>query len=447
MTLKRVLTIAGSDSGGGAGIQADLKTFAALGVHGMTAITAITAQNTMDVTAVQDVDTDIIEAQIQAVMEDIGVDAIKIGMLHTEDIIRIVSQQIAMYPVPTVIDPVMIAKSEARLLEEQAINALIEELLPQATVVTPNAMEAEALSGIHVTNLDDAKAAAQAIAQLGPQATVIKGGHISGNDAIDVIYYQNKFTLLKAKRLTTNTTHGTGCSFASAIAAELAKGSNLIKAIDTAKHFVHASIKHGLHIGHGSGPVNPMAHLYHNATKYQVLTLLTKALDMLAASSTVSTLVPESQINLVMALPHASSPQHVMGVPGRIVKIGDRVRASSCPAFGASSHVARTVLVAMEHDTSIQSAMNIRYTKEIIDRCHDFGWVISSYNRREEPSEIKHIDGRTTTWGAQQAIKAAGQVPHVIYHLGDWGKEPMIILLGKTPSDIVHMAIQIAENL
>jgi hydroxymethylpyrimidine/phosphomethylpyrimidine kinase len=245
MKLKRVLTIAGSDSGGGAGIQADLKTFAAFGVHGMTAITAITAQNTMDVTAVQDISPDMVEAQIQAVMTDIGVDAIKTGMLHSAAIIRIVSRQLAQNNVPTVIDPVMIAKSGARLLEEQAINALITDLLPQATVVTPNAMEAEALSGHPVTDLEEAKDAAQAITQLGPEVTIIKGGHLVGPEAIDVVYYQKAFTLLRARRISSTTTHGTGCSFASAIAAELAKGLPLLKAIKTAKSFIHTSIQYG----------------------------------------------------------------------------------------------------------------------------------------------------------------------------------------------------------
>jgi hydroxymethylpyrimidine kinase/phosphomethylpyrimidine kinase len=447
MKLKRVLTIAGSDSGGGAGIQADLKTFAALGVHGMTAITAVTAQNTLDVTAVQDVDLALIEAQIHAVVEDIGVDAIKTGMLHTEAIIRVVSRQLAQHDVPTVIDPVMIAKSGARLLEKQAIHTLITDLLPHATVVTPNAMEAEALSGHPVATLEDAKEAAQAIAQLGPHAIVIKGGHLPGTEAIDIVYCQNTFTLLKAKRLNSTTTHGTGCSFASAIAAELAKGSPLLTAVDAAKRFIHTSIQYGLALGQGSGPVNPLAQLYQNASKHQVLTHVTNALNQLTASRTVSTLIPESQSNLVMALPYASSAHDVIGIPGRIVKIGDRVHASSCPAFGASSHVARTVLVAMQYDASIRSGMNICYSQEIIDLCHDFGWLISCYNRREEPPEIKQIDGRTTTWGAHQAIKAVGQVPHILYHEGDWGKEPMIILFGKTPCDVVQRAVRIADSL
>lgn len=447
MKLKRVLTIAGSDSGGGAGIQADLKTFAALGVHGMTAITAITAQNTVDVTMVEDVSPQLIEAQIHAVITDIGVDAIKTGMLHTVAIIRVISRLLVQYDIPTVVDPVMIAKSGARLLEEHAKQALITDLLPIATVVTPNAMEAEALSGQPVNTLEEAKNAAQVIAQFGPDAVVIKGGHLPSTEAVDIIYYEDTFTLLKAQRILSTTTHGTGCSFASAIAAELAKGSHLLTAIDTAKRFIHTSIQYGLALGHGAGPVNPMAQLYQNAMKYQVYTQVTNALNQLTTNQTVAQLIPESQSNLVMALPYASSPRDVMAIPGRIVQIGNRVHASSCPAFGASSHVARTVLVAMEYDSTIRSAMNIRFSPAILDRCRALGWTISSYNRRDEPPEIKATEGLTTSWGAHQAIKVAGHVPHLIYHEGDWGKEPMIILFGQTPDEVVQRAVQIAENL
>lgn len=447
MKLKRVLTIAGSDSGGGAGIQADLKTFAALGVHGMTAITAITAQNTVDVTMVEDVSPEIIEAQIQAVVTDIGVDAIKTGMLHTVAITRVVSHLLSQYDTPTVVDPVMIAKSGARLLEEYAKQAMITDLLPTATVVTPNAMEAEALSGHPVTTLEEAKDAAQVIAQYGPDAVVIKGGHLAGAEAVDIIYYEDAFTLLKAPRIPSTTTHGTGCSFASAIAAELAKGSPLLRAIDTAKQFIHTSIQYGLALGQGAGPVNPMAQLHQNAMRYQVYTQVTNALNQILTNQTVAQLIPESQSNLVMALPYASSPHDVMAIPGRIVRIGNRVHPSSCPAFGASSHVARTVLVAMEYDTTIRSAMNIRYSPAILDRCRALGWSISNYDRREEPPEIKAIDGQTTSWGAHQAIKAAGHVPHLIYHEGDWGKEPMIILFGHTPDEVVQNVAQISENL
>jgi hydroxymethylpyrimidine/phosphomethylpyrimidine kinase len=440
----RALTIAGSDSGGGAGIQADLKTFAALGVHGMTAITSITAQNTVTVRAVQDVDPEILRAQIDAVAEDIGVDAAKTGMLHTSEIIKVVSERIESYGFPTVVDPVMVAKGGARLLEKEAAKTLISKLLPLATVVTPNATEAEAISGKPIRSIDDAKAAAKEIAGMGPKAVIVKGGHLPGDKAIDVLFYNGAFQLFEAERLETTATHGTGCTFSSAIAAELAKGTEMVDAIGVAKAFINRSIRFGLSIGRGHGPVNPMANLYNEAAKYRVLTQVRKAVDVLEAHHEVSTLIPESQTNIVMALPQAVGPLDVAGVRGRIVRVGQQVKASACPEFGASSHVARTVLVAMKHDQSIRAGMNIRYSENLIAVCTRLGFAVSSYDRKEEPLEVKQIEGMTTRWGAEQAITKIGRVPQVIYHTGDWGKEPMIILLGTNAPEVAEMAVKIA---
>jgi hydroxymethylpyrimidine kinase/phosphomethylpyrimidine kinase len=438
------LTIAGSDSGGGAGIQADLKTFAALGVHGMAAITAITAQNTVAVRAVQDIDPDMVKAQIDAVAEDIGVDAVKTGMLHTHEIIKAVAEQIEKYDFPTVVDPVMVAKSGARLLKKDAAQTLIHTLFPLATVVTPNAIEAEVLSGVNIRGIDDAKDAAKAIARLGPQAVVVKGGHLFGTKAIDILYYEDAFRFFEAERLETKTTHGTGCSFSSAIAAELAKGTSIVEAIGVAKAFITRGIKFGLPIGQGHGPVNPLATLYNDANKYYTITQVQDAVDVLEAHPEVSTLIPESQTNIVMALPYALSVLDVAGVPGRVVRVGTRLQASSCPAFGASSHMARTILAVMKYDRSIRAGMNIRYSEKILDICTKLGLVISSYDRRKEPLAVKRVEGMTTPWGAEQAIKKIERVPQVLFHTGDWGKEPMIILLAKTSTEVADLAVQIA---
>jgi hydroxymethylpyrimidine kinase/phosphomethylpyrimidine kinase len=442
----RALTIAGSDSGGGAGIQADLKTFAALGVHGMAAITAITAQNTMTVKAIQDVDPANVKAQIEAVVEDIGVDAAKTGMLHTSAIIRVVAEQIERYNVPTVVDPVMVAKGGARLLEEEAAETLIHRLLPLATVATPNATEAAAITGRPIRSLDDAKAAAKAIAGLGPQAVIVKGGHLPETKAIDVLFYEGGVQCFEAERLETTTTHGTGCTFSAAIAAELAKGVAVVDAISVAKAFMTRAIRFGVPIGRGHGPVNPMANLYHEAAKIRVLSLVKQAVDRLEACPEVATLIPESQTNIVMAVPQAVDPLDVAGVRGRIVRVGGRVKASACPEFGASSHVARTVLVAMHHDPSIRAGMNIRYAEDLIAVCRRLGFTVSAYDRKEEPVEIKQREGMTTRWGAEQAIAKIGRVPQVIYHTGDWGKEPMIILLGRNASEVAEMAVKIAGD-
>ena len=447
--IPRALSIAGSDSGGGAGIQADLKTFAALGVHGMTAITSITAQNTLDVTAVQDVDPDVVRAQIRAVADDIGVDAAKTGMLHSSEIIEVVAEEIEEYGFPVVVDPVMIAKSGAALLRPEAKGTLVGRLLPVATVVTPNAMEAEAISEVKIETLEDGRAAAEKISALGPEAVVVKGGHILQREgmAIDVLLHGGEFTLLEAERHETKDTHGTGCSFSSAIAAELAKGGDIHSAVRVAKDFVNYAIRFGLRIGGGHGPLNPMANLYNAAERYEVLKNVKDAVGVLERAPEVRGLVAEVQMNIGMALPYARGPEDVAAVEGRIVRLGHGVRATGCPGFGVSGHVARTILASRQFDDEIRAGMNIRYSEEAVDACELLGLVTSYYDRREEPPEIKEQEGMTTYWGASEAVRRAGTVPDVIYHLGDWGKEPMITIVGKTAVDVAWMAVEVARKL
>ncbi|MEM3061778.1 MAG: bifunctional hydroxymethylpyrimidine kinase/phosphomethylpyrimidine kinase [Candidatus Bathyarchaeia archaeon] len=443
----RALTIAGSDSGGGAGIQADLKTFAALGVHGMSAITSITAQNTVSVTAVRDLDEEIIKAQIDAVVSDIGVDAAKTGMLHKKNIIRCVSREIEEHRFQLVVDPVMIAKSGALLLEPEAIHSLIEELLPLATVITPNAMEAEKLSRMKIASIEDAKKSAKRISKFGPKAVVIKGGHTPlGKKVVDILYYEGNFKIFEAERIETKTTHGTGCSFSAAITAEVAKGKEIPEAVEFAKKFITQSIRHGLSIGKGYGPVNPMAMLFNECEKYYVLKNIEEAVKILEKSPVFSRIIPESQSNLVMALPYAVDEDHAAGIPGRIVKVGNFVRASSCPEFGASHHVASTVLIAMRYDSSIRAGLNIKYSEELLDVCKRLGFTVSFYDRKLEPPEVKKIEGMSTRWGAEEAIKKIGKVPDLIYHTGDWGKEPMITILGRTALEVSKAAKRIAEE-
>jgi hydroxymethylpyrimidine/phosphomethylpyrimidine kinase len=440
------LTIAGSDSGGGAGIQADLKTFAALRVHGMSAITSVTAQNTTSVTAIQDIPPEVITAQIDAVQEDIGVDAAKTGMLHTGLIIEAVAETIAKYGFKVVVDPVMISKSGTMLLEPEAKRILVNRLLPLATVVTPNLPEASAISGTTIKSLDDSIAAAKEISRLGPKAVVVKGGHLAGNKAIDVLYAEKDVTILEIEKVESKTTHGTGCSFSAAIAAELAKGRSVGEAVSSAKELVHSSIKFGLEIGRGFGPVNPMARLYNEAEKYAAIREVRKAVGMLEDTPDVAAVIPEVQSNLCMALSYAESVQDVVAIPGRVVKTERGAKATSCPEFGASKHVARTLLTVRSYEPSIRSAMNIRYLKELVEICERLGLTVSSYDRREEPEEIKQKEGMSVQWGAEVAIKSIGKVPNVIYHTGDLGKEPMMTVFGRTPTEVAELAIKLAKE-
>jgi hydroxymethylpyrimidine/phosphomethylpyrimidine kinase len=251
------LTIAGSDSGGGAGIQADLKTFAALGVYGTSAITAITAQNTQAVTEVFELPAALVAAQVDAVVSDIGADAVKTGMLSSVDIIDAVAAKVREYRLgPLVVDPVMVAKSGDRLLRPDAVDALRELLLPLATVVTPNLPEAEVLLGRSISTWDEIRDAAKDIVSMGPRAVVMKGGHAEGPTVIDLLYDGHEYRDFTATRVDTQNTHGTGCTFASALAAGLAKGEELRVATAMAKAYVTKALQMSYPVGRGHGPVH-----------------------------------------------------------------------------------------------------------------------------------------------------------------------------------------------
>lgn len=256
----RVLSIAGSDSGGGAGIQADLKTFSALGCFGMTAITALTAQNTCGVRAIHGVPPQMLRDQIDAVMEDIGADAVKIGMLHAPEIVRTVAQAIDRHALQNVVfDPVMVATSGAVLIDQSAIDVLVQELFPRVTVITPNLDEAALLVGRPLHSVEDMEQAAQELLGKGARAVLLKGGHLPGETVIDLLMTADgeKFRM-EAPRIHSPNSHGTGCTLSSAIAAHLALGATLIDAVEHARSYVRGALLAGavVRTGHGSGPLN-----------------------------------------------------------------------------------------------------------------------------------------------------------------------------------------------
>ena len=256
----RVLTIAGSDSGGGAGIQADLKTFAALGCYGMTAITALTAQNTKGVQGIHGIPAEFLKGQIQSVMDDIGVDAIKIGMLHAPEIVDVVAWAIDHYQLKNVVlDPVMVATSGDRLIASETVQVLVRELFPRATLITPNLDEAVLLLGREISDASVLETAGRDLLAMGARAVLLKGGHMPGDDVMDLLVQPNTPSeRLSSRRIHSNNVHGTGCTLSSAIAAYLALGMGLSEAVHCARQFIVQAIAHGADIttGHGHGPLN-----------------------------------------------------------------------------------------------------------------------------------------------------------------------------------------------
>ncbi|MEK9951929.1 MAG: bifunctional hydroxymethylpyrimidine kinase/phosphomethylpyrimidine kinase [Curvibacter sp.] len=256
----RVLSIAGSDSGGGAGIQADLKTFSALGCYGMTAITALTAQNTQGVRGIHGVPPEFLAAQLDAVLEDIGADAVKIGMLHAPEIVRVVAQAIRKYKLKhVVLDPVMVATSGDRLIAEETVSVLVQELFPLATVITPNLDEAELLLGHTIAGIPALEGAARELQALGAPSVLLKGGHLKGDEVVDLLLQGDRVPLrLASPRIASENVHGTGCTLSSAIAAQLALGHGLEDAVRLARAYILGAIAAGadVHTGHGHGPLN-----------------------------------------------------------------------------------------------------------------------------------------------------------------------------------------------
>ncbi len=259
--ITRALTIAGSDSGGGAGIQADLKTFAALNVYGMSVVTAVTAQNTLEVAAIAEVPEEVVIAQIDSVVLDIGADAVKTGMLSSTAIIHNVADRLEAWGIPfLVVDPVMVSKGGVALLQPDAVDALKKDLLPLANVVTPNISEAEVLTNRQIASPAHAQEAAKAIAAMGPQTVIIKGGHLPGSPT-DLVYHQGAFIPYEGTRVDTKNTHGTGCTFSAAITAFLAHGFETLEAIRLAKLYIQNALEHAVSIGEGHSPVAHFAPL------------------------------------------------------------------------------------------------------------------------------------------------------------------------------------------
>jgi len=264
--MRVALTIAGSDSSGGAGIQADLKTFQAHGVFGMSAVTAVTVQNTQKVYDIQEMHPKIVHDQITCLFDDIEIHAVKIGMVSSIELIQAIAKALkTVKPPAIVLDPVMISKSGYRLLNQDAQDALIQHLFPLAEVITPNIYEAQALIDKKINNIDDMKSAALDILKLGAKNVVVKGGHLEEDHATDILYDGQEFKRLQSRWVETKNTHGTGCTFSSAIAANIALGKNFFEAVTLAKAYVTGAIEHALSIGKGHGPTHHFFDLYSRA--------------------------------------------------------------------------------------------------------------------------------------------------------------------------------------
>ncbi len=444
--MKKILTIAASDSGGGAGIQADIKTITILNGYAMSAVTALTAQNTLGVQAVHPVPTECVQQQIEAVCSDIGADAVKTGMLLNAETISTVSRQLRQQNIPlVVIDPVMRSTSGDTLLEENAVEALRQELLPLATMVTPNLDEASTLAGMTVDSIETMQEAARSIHGMGPQYVLIKGGHLS-RECTDVLFDGEGFTEFTAPRVDSDNTHGTGCTLSAAIATLLAQGLQATQAVQAAKDFLTDAVRNGLPLGKGHGPTNPFARVARDAHLQRCTTSLMEAFNKLEAAK-IGNLIPEIQSNFGYALPGAETATDVVAFPGRIIRFGNTIKHLAAPAPGSSQHIAKIILTSMRYFSTYRAAMNICWTPQLIDTCRAIGLTVDSFDRRLEPADVKEREGSTLEWGTQQVLSKSSTPPDVIYDEGDVGKEPVSRVLGTDPIDVADKIIKIAKEI
>ncbi len=443
--MKIALSIAGSDSGAGAGIQADLKTFSALGVYGCTAITAITSQNTRKVSEIFEVSPAMVEQQIRSVMTDIPPSAIKVGMVYSRQTIDAVRRSLRGSKVPIVVDPIFAAGTGARLLRDDAFDSFVSKLLPICTLVTPNRIEAERLAGIRIRTEGDGMEAAKKISRLGAENVIVKGGHFGASSVTDLLLdNKNRMTRITNPRIKIEESHGSGCNFSSAVTAYLAKGAALHDACRMANEYVHVAIKNAVRVGRGLPVTNPLSAIYRDASRYHVLAELQAAVEQVGALADFYKLIPETQTNFVYALPDAAGATEVAGVRGRIVRIGNSVVPASYIEFGASKHMASAIMGYMRVNPAFRSVINIRFNNELVKTCRSL-FSVSSYDRSREPKGVKKKEGSSVAWGTLAAL-ARNPKAEVIYHKGDVGKEPMITVFGRNPWEVAAKIKAILEN-
>ncbi|MEW6352146.1 MAG: bifunctional hydroxymethylpyrimidine kinase/phosphomethylpyrimidine kinase [Thermodesulfobacteriota bacterium] len=436
--MRKVLTIAGSDSSGGAGIQADIKTILSLGGYAMSVVTAITAQNTLGVQGVQLVDPEFVGVQMDSVLGDIGAEAVKTGMLGNGATVKVVAERLQHFGVPRlVVDPVMHSDKGVVLLDEDGRKALVERLFPITYMLTPNIPEAEILTGLKITDVPHMKKAAKKLQRMGPRYVLVKGGHLpeSPVDVLEDGLQNYEFT---THRVRTHHTHGTGCTLASAIATLIAQGLPIMDCIDQAKRYLYRALRFSLDIGRGKGPTNHYAYIAREIARSQVLEELDKALERLKRLG-IGHLIPEVQTNLAFAIPFAENVDDVASFPGRIARIQNTVETLYSSRFGAARQIHQLVLAAMEYDPLRRAAMTITYSEPLVNRIRALGYTVAEMDRSRTPVDVQGEEGSTLAWAVQDVMDELGRVPDAIYDKGTVGKVPLIRLFAKDPSSIVDL--------
>lgn len=447
MKEKTALTIAGSDPSGGAGIQADIKSFNSVGVHGLSVITCLTVQNTKRVAKVSSVSPEIISQQIDVLLEDVKPNAVKTGMLYEKNIVSIVADKISQNDLRAVVDPVMVATSGDILSKSDFVSSIKDQLIPITLILTPNIMEAEVLTGNKLKTMEDIKQACKYLHELGAKNVLIKGGHLEGPKVEDVFFDGRRFDILSLPRIEGKKAHGSGCTLSAVIAGLIAKGFSASDAVKRAKYIIWNMVNQGYVIGKGSDVLDHSARnvcdvplSYPSDIRFSIWKELKSAIEELLDFLPIN-LIPEVGINFGYALKNAKSSNDVCALNGRIVKSNYLPIREGEIDFGTSKHIASVIFAAMKHDPDIRSAMNIKFSKESIEICKNMNLSVGSFDRTYEPKDVKS----TMEWGTQEAISNLDFVPDIIYDEGGSGKEPMIRILGKNPNDVIDKVYRLSK--
>ena len=417
-----VLSIGGSDPSSGAGIQSDVKTFENHDVYGFTVITAITSQNTKKISKIAPISAKDIRTQLESVLSDFQIDAIKIGMVYDSSIIKIVNTMIKNQKCPIVVDPIIESTTKKILLKKSAIDSYKRYIIPLATIITPNKKEAKILSGS-----SKAEDAAKELQKLGAKNVIITGFRESEKEIEDFVMEVDNNYILKGKKIKI-INHGSGCNYSASITASLARKKSIYEATVTAKEYVYQSIKKSKNLGKG-------IKITHKEISKIQKELSHSILDFQNIKN-VSKLIPECQTNFVFSKNKPKTINNVLGISGRLVKSGNNVIQAGELVFGGSQHVATAVIQVSKKFSKIRSAINIKYEPKIITNAKKHRMSVLSYDRKNESKKSKSKENSSISWGISSCLKS--NIPDIIYHKGDFGKEPMIIVFGETPAEVVR---------
>jgi len=425
-----ILSIGGSDPSSGAGIQSDIKTFSNYNVYGFTIITAITSQNTRKVTSIEPVSTKILVAQLDSILSDFHIDAIKIGMVYNSRIVKVIYSRLKNIKVPIIIDPIIKSTTGTMLLKKNAVDDYKKMIIPLADVITPNKYEAKVLSG-----LSNIKRSAKKIQDMGAKCVIITSSIETSTEISDYILEKNKDYIISGKKIPIRN-HGSGCNYSAVITVSLAKGNTINYAVKMAKDYTYQSIKNAKNIGKGVSITHKNI-----SNRIQVLT---DSINDFKQIKNIYKIIPECQTNFVFSDKNPKNLNDVLGISGRLVKSGKNVIIAGEIIYGGSQHVATAVIEMNKKFPNVLSGINLKFDTKVISKAKQLGMIVFSYNRKKEPKKIKNKENSSIAWGVSNIIKK--EPPDLIYHNGDIGKEPMILIFGTNPDDVIKKVSKLRLN-